>query len=1094
MSKRFWIFGGLILLAVIGVAALYVWIDSESTLPVFSQKEMNDQEAKMSAQTGQTNLLMPSALAPLDMSQTVRLAIGSLGLSDNDHNQRLGDLVTVELTGAPGFNLVERQSLDAVLRELNLSLFGFVRAKDAVRAGKLLKVDWFLLGTEAKINDTNVIVARVVDARTGILRDAGVFLCEKPATQLAADLALFMRQSRQNAASAKTREYLAIGAFEDLSVNNRQADFPAQMRGYLMAAYQGGSVTLLEREYVDTLLREVRLDLAGLTEENETNSPPPMQSAFWLVSGQYQSYETTNLQVELNLNVQRIFGKTRHLTLHDLPGEPLNRQIKSYIDETMNHDSGNPILSRVSEVKAQMTVGRDLYRSFLPYRLGGVLGLIYISSYGDLDIQLAARQKRNVEEAMRAFQTVLLLEPINREAKMYLAACLRDPTVYRLNDARNYYREVIEEQVQDEWSEAAQKALLQTFDRGWWGGPTPEEKARWFESAYGQTTNLIARDFYRKQAEIAEEDVTIKRGDSPEAGALAEKKLFTAIQQYRNEIADNNVGDFFSIKEYAETLHSDPGTMAQKLAELLPKMENAAPEMRPYLLSLVLRFQVDTNAPVVAEFERTLNACIENPDQVFHVKQFWNLVNWSVYDWCVEKTNYALAVKLMEGERRAATEGHADFDDQNKIRLAYAYVAMGRWADALGIFEGFANKPVELNSNGPWGRAFRPIYSDKMAFYCRNKLGLSEVTDLREFDMGKPLLCMCTPSAFIADDNGLWIGISGQLLHLDFDLKTNLVINLPMDVSVPITTLCLSPSKIWIGTGGSGLIEYDKAGRQCRRFTEADGLMMDYLSSLKLDGDLLWIGYGGATGGGLGQLDLSSQKLKSFMPSLNANADSSSSAGETPPRQSVGNIVTDVDGNLWMHVDRNIRQFNVAQNLWGSVPNVGGEWVPCFAADPEWLVKGVGVEQIVILIGTNLSRTVSPNPSNTTRQIVSQAEMSRLEKVFETNGINQRIFGTSVGEITAKGKLEIQSLRDNHLQKLEDTDGIPNPPTTMTLDGNKLWVGGEGFIALVDLKQAKVRKYCHIHAAGVDRIQVGGGYVWAQFDWHLYRAPLSELN
>jgi hypothetical protein len=64
----------------------------------------------------------------------------------------------------------------------------------------------------------------------------------------------------------------------------------------------------------------------------------------------------------------------------------------------------------------------------------------------------------------------------------------------------------------------------------------------------------------------------------------------------------------------------------------------------------------------------------------------------------------------------------------------------------------------------------------------------------------------------------------------------------------------------------------------------------------------------------------------------------------------------------------------------------------------------------------------------------------------------------------------------------------------MTLDGNDLWVGGEGFIALVDLTECKIRKFCHIPAAGVDRIQVGGGYVWAQYDWHLYRALLSNVR
>ena len=88
---------------------------------------------------------------------------------------------------------------------------------------------------------------RVVDSRTGILRDAGVFSSDKPLAQLAGDVAGFARQTRQNAASGKTPVFLAIGAFQDLSLNNRQADFPTQLRGYLTAAYQGSGVTLLER-------------------------------------------------------------------------------------------------------------------------------------------------------------------------------------------------------------------------------------------------------------------------------------------------------------------------------------------------------------------------------------------------------------------------------------------------------------------------------------------------------------------------------------------------------------------------------------------------------------------------------------------------------------------------------------------------------------------------------------------------------------------------------------------------------------------------------------------------------------------------------
>ena len=78
--------------------------------------------------------------------------------------------------------------------------------------------------------------------------------------------------------------------------------------------------------------------------------------------------------------------------------------------------------------------------------------------------------------------------------------------------------------------------------------------------------------------------------------------------------------------------------------------------------------------------------------------------------------------------------------------------------------------------------------------------------------MGKPLLCLCSPSTFLADDNGLWIGIGGKLLHLDFDLKTNLAVNLPMDASVPITALCLTSSNLWIATSGEGTrLEFEQA-------------------------------------------------------------------------------------------------------------------------------------------------------------------------------------------------------------------------------------------------------------------------------------------
>jgi len=54
-----------------------------------------------------------------------------------------------------------------------------------------------------------------------------------------------------------------------------------------------------------------------------TTKPKPMQAAYWMVDGFYQSYETTNLQVELVLNVRRLLGKNQRIQVRDKPGEPL---------------------------------------------------------------------------------------------------------------------------------------------------------------------------------------------------------------------------------------------------------------------------------------------------------------------------------------------------------------------------------------------------------------------------------------------------------------------------------------------------------------------------------------------------------------------------------------------------------------------------------------------------------------------------------------------------------------------------------------------------------------------------------------------------
>jgi hypothetical protein len=80
-------------------------------------------------------------------------------------------------------------------------------------------------------------------------------------------------------------------------------------------------------------------------------------------------------------------------------------------------------------------------------------------------------------------------------------------------------------------------------------------------------------------------------------------------------------------------------------------------------------------------------------------------------------------------------------------------------------------------------------------------------------------------------------------------------------------------------------------------------------------------------------------------------------------------------------------------------------------------------------------------------------------------------------------------------REIAGADGLPQRMvSTLTVDGRNLWVGGMGYIAVMDRAQNRVRKITYVRARSVDQIEIGGGYIWAKYDRHLHRASLSDLE
>ncbi len=136
--------------------------------------------------------LLVAALAPAASFANDKPRIAVLEFENKADNQywwhgggeAMRDVFVTELVKSGKFRVIDRERLDALMREKNLSLSGDISADTAVRAGRLLGVEYFLTGavTEYGRTDTGghgfgvglkkkkfvaAANARIIDSETG---------------------------------------------------------------------------------------------------------------------------------------------------------------------------------------------------------------------------------------------------------------------------------------------------------------------------------------------------------------------------------------------------------------------------------------------------------------------------------------------------------------------------------------------------------------------------------------------------------------------------------------------------------------------------------------------------------------------------------------------------------------------------------------------------------------------------------------------------------------------------------------------------------------------------------------------------------------
>jgi hypothetical protein len=112
------------------------------------------------------------------------IAVSGFRLSGRE-GSALVDLINqagaARLSDAPGFSIVERDRLDAVLREQELALSDLVEPGKAIRVGKLLAARYLVTGSVIPAADSVVVFARIVNVETGVIESAAQVIIPRSA-------------------------------------------------------------------------------------------------------------------------------------------------------------------------------------------------------------------------------------------------------------------------------------------------------------------------------------------------------------------------------------------------------------------------------------------------------------------------------------------------------------------------------------------------------------------------------------------------------------------------------------------------------------------------------------------------------------------------------------------------------------------------------------------------------------------------------------------------------------------------------------------------------------------------------------------------
>ena len=234
-------------------------------------------------------LLAVSFTSPaLGGEKPVRVAIGPFfapvaAASLQPTAQALPELLTVELSRESRFQVLERERVQRLVAELDLSAAGLTSRRSVVRVGQVLACDWLVSGSLVQTGARTLAWTKVIDMRSGVVLDL-------EAVPVSGDsLAITVSNITQFVAGAgrvrrpQGREFISLGRIVDQRpwLSASRDDWSRRMSAVIEQYGHRNGYGVVEQEEVTALFAERRLAAVG----GQADEPVPLQPAFWLVDG-----------------------------------------------------------------------------------------------------------------------------------------------------------------------------------------------------------------------------------------------------------------------------------------------------------------------------------------------------------------------------------------------------------------------------------------------------------------------------------------------------------------------------------------------------------------------------------------------------------------------------------------------------------------------------------------------------------------------------------------------------------------------------------------------------------------------------------------